>query len=87
MARPRKGDGVCVRGVDEPIDSKVPSHRMRPWVAEHVDRLRLTHLVVEEDHEPLIPPKALAQDRFGEPGSPNDNGEGRGAFLRPARTV
>jgi hypothetical protein len=29
-------------------------------VAEHLDGTRLAHLVVEEDHEPLIPPKALA---------------------------
>ena len=45
---------------------------MRPFVAEHLDGLRLTKIAVELDHEPLIPPKALAQDRFGEPGGPND---------------
>ena len=58
---------------------------MRPLVAEHLDGLRLVHLVVEEDHEPLIPPKALAQDRFGEPGSPNDDGKGWRAFPPKAR--
>ena len=55
-----------------------------PLVAEHLDGLRLVHLVVEEDHEPLIPSKALAQDRFGEPGSPNDDGKGWRAFLPKA---
>jgi hypothetical protein len=45
-------------------------------VAEHLDGLRLAKIAVELDHEPLIPPKALAQDRFGQPGSPNDDREG-----------
>ncbi len=49
---------------------------MRPFVAEHLDGLRLTKIAVEHDHEPLIPPKALAQYRFRQPGGPNDNGEG-----------
>ena len=53
---------------------------MRPFVAEHLDGLRLTKIAVEHDHEPLIPPKALAQYRFRQPGSPNDNGEGWRAF-------
>jgi len=44
------------------------------------DGLRLTTIAVELDHEPLIPPKALAQDRFGQPGSPNDHGAGWRAF-------
>ena len=35
---------------------------------------------IEMDHEPLIPPKALAQDRFGQPGSPNDDREGWRTF-------
>ena len=39
---------------------------MHPFVAEHLDGLRLTKIVVELDHEPRIPPKALAQE--GQPG-------------------
>lgn len=58
---------------------------MRPFVAEHLDGLRLTKIAVELDHEPLIPPKALAQDRFGQPGRPNDNREGWRAFSPKAR--
>jgi hypothetical protein len=34
-------------------------------VADHLDGLRLTKITVELDYEPLFPPKALAQDRFG----------------------
>jgi hypothetical protein len=49
---------------------------MRPLVAEHLDGLRLAHFLVQKDHEPLIASKALAQHRFGEPRSPNDDGEG-----------
>jgi len=45
-------------------------------MAEHLDGLRLAQVPVELDHEPLIPPKALAQNSFGEPGGPNDDGEG-----------
>jgi hypothetical protein len=32
--------------------------------------------VLEKDHEPLPPQIALAEERFGETGSPNDNGYG-----------
>ena len=80
MAHPLESDGVCIGGVDEPIDSEVPGQCVRPFVAEHLDGLRLPYLVVEKDHEPFIPAKALAQNGFGEPGSPNDDGEGWRAF-------
>jgi hypothetical protein len=61
---------------------------VRPFVAEHLDGLRLTKIAVEHDHEPLIPPKALAQDRFRQARSPNDNGEGWRAFpAKPPKTV
>ena len=58
---------------------------MRPFVAEHLDGLRLTKIAVELDYEPLIPPNALAQDGFGEPGSPNDDGESWRTFPSKAR--
>lgn len=80
MAGPLEGNRVGIGRLDEPVDGEVPGQRVRPFVAEHLDRLRLVHLVVEEDHEPLIPPKALAQDCFGQPGSPNDDGKGWRAF-------
>jgi hypothetical protein len=44
-------------------------------MAEHLDGLRLAQVPVEMDHEPLFPPKALAQNGFGEPRGPNDHGE------------
>ncbi len=58
---------------------------MRLFVAEHLDGLRLTQLPVELDHEPLFPPKALAQNGFGEPGGPNDHGEGWRALASKSR--
>jgi len=85
MAGPLEGHGVGIGRLGQPIEREVPGQRVCPFVAEHLDGLRLVHLVVEEDHEPLIPPKALAQDRFGEPGSPNDDGKGWRAFLPKAR--
>ena len=59
-----------------PVDGEVPGQCVRPFVAEHLDGLRLTKIAVELDHEPLIPPKALAQEVFGKPGSPNNDGKG-----------
>jgi hypothetical protein len=85
MAGPLELHGVGIGRVDEPIDGEVPGQRVRPFVAEHLDGLRLAHRVVEQDDEPFISPKALAQDRFGEPGSPNDDGEGWRAFPPKAR--
>jgi hypothetical protein len=58
---------------------------VRPFVAKHLDGLWLAHLVVEKDHEPLFPPKALAQEVFGKPGSPNNDGKGCRAFPPKAR--
>jgi len=72
--------GIEPRRLGEPVEGKVLGQRVRSFVAEHLDGLRLTQVPVEVDHEPLIPPKALAQDRFRQPGSPNDNGEGWRAF-------
>ena len=80
MTGPLELHGVGVGRVDEPIDGEVPGQRVRPFVAEHLDGLRLPHILVEEDHEPFIPAKALAQNGFGEPGSPNDDWEGWRAF-------
>ena len=60
---------------------------MRPFVAEHLDGPRVAKIAVEWDREPLIPPKALAQTGFGEPGGPNDHGEGWRAFPSKAGFV
>jgi hypothetical protein len=54
-------------------------------VAEHLDGLWFTHFIVEQDHEPLFPPKALAQEVCGKPGSPNNDGKGCRAFPPKAR--
>jgi hypothetical protein len=77
--------GVGIGRIDEPVDGKVPCQRVRPFVAEHLDGLWLAHLVVEKDHKPLFPPKALAQEVFGKPGSPNNDGKGCRAFPPKAR--
>jgi len=58
---------------------------MRPFVAEHLDGLRLAKIAVELDHKPLLPAKALAQDRFGQPGCPNDDREGWRALASKSR--
>ena len=58
MAGPLEDDGVCVGCVDEPIDSEVPGQRVRPLMAEHLDGLRLSHVLVEPGHEPLPSPDA-----------------------------
>ena len=76
--------GIGIGRVDEPVDDEVQAG-VRSFVAEHLDGLRLTKIAVELDHEPLIPPKALAQDRFGQPGGPNDDREGWRAFPSKAR--
>jgi len=80
MAGPLELNWIGVWRIDEAVDGEVPGQRVRPFVAEHLDGLRLTKIAVEHDHEPLIPTKALAQYRFRQPGSPNDNGEGWRAF-------
>ena len=72
---------IELRGVDagrasQPVERVVPCQRVRAFMAEHLDGLWLTQVPVEIDHEPLFPPKALAQDRFGQPGGPNDDEEG-----------
>jgi len=81
---------VELRAVDagllgEPFEGIVPCQRVRPFVAEDINGLRLTHPVVEKDHEPLPPENALAQESFGEPGSPNDDGHGGRASVPKAR--
>jgi hypothetical protein len=58
---------------------------VRPFVAEHLDGLRLAQFPVEVDYEPLFPPKALAQNSFREPGGPNDHGQGWGALAPKSR--
>ena len=55
MARAVKLHGIDSRRLGQPIEREVPSQRMRPFVAEHLDGLRLTKIAVELDHEPLIP--------------------------------
>jgi hypothetical protein len=85
VAGPLELHGVGVGRFDEPVDGEVPRQRVRLFVAEHLDGLRLAHLVVEKDHEPLFPAQALAQNGFGEPGSPNDDGEGWRALPPKAR--
>jgi hypothetical protein len=85
MAGPLERHGVGVGRVDEPIDGEVPSQRVCPLVTEDLDGLRLLHLAVEKHHEPFFSPKALAQDRLGEPGSPNDDRAGWRALPPKAR--
>ena len=51
----------------QPVERVVPCQRVRSFVAEHLDGLRLAQVPVEMDHEPLFPPKALAQNGFGGP--------------------
>ena len=68
MAGPVELRGVDAGRTSQPVERVVPGQRVRPFVAEHLDGLRLTKIAVELDHKPLIPTKALAQDRFGEPG-------------------
>jgi hypothetical protein len=57
---------------------------MRPLMAEHLDGLRLAHLVVEEDHEPLIASKALPEDHVGEPCRPDHHRHGGRALVPEA---
>ena len=97
MAGPVEHHGIEPTHLGKPVEREVPGQCVRPFVAEHLDGLRLTKIAVELDYEPLLSPNALAQDDFGEPGSPNDDGEGWRAFpskalqnrlkLAPARTV
>ncbi len=51
---------------------------------EAVDGLRFAHLVIEPHHKSVPPPNALSKNRVGQPGGPNDDGEGWSAF--PAKT-
>jgi hypothetical protein len=76
MAGPVELRRVDAGRPSQPVERVVPCQRVRPFMAEHLDGLRLTQVSVEMDHEPLFPPKALAQNGFGEPGGPNDDGEG-----------
>ncbi len=85
MARPVEHHRIEPSHLREPVEREVPGQRVRPFVAEHLDGLRLTKIAVELDHEPLFPAKALARDGFGEPGSPNDDGQGWRAFPSKAR--
>ena len=85
MAGPVEHRRIDPRHFREPVERKVPGQCVRPFVAEHLDGLRLTKIAVELDHEPLIPPKALAQDRFREPGSSNDHGKGWRTSIPKAR--
>ena len=85
MAGPVELHGIESTHLGKPVEREVPGQCVRPFVAEHLDGLRLTKIAVELDHEPLIPPKALAQDRFGEPGGLNDDREGWKAFLSKTR--
>ncbi len=55
MARAVKLHGIESTHLRKPVEREVPSQRMRPFVAEHLDGLRLTKIAVELDHEPLIP--------------------------------
>ena len=97
MAGPVEHRRIESTHLGKPVEREVPGQCVRPFVAEHLDGLRLTKIAVELDYEPLIPPKALAQDRFGQPGGPNDDREGWRAFpsktrqnrlkLAPARAV
>jgi len=69
----------------EPVQAVVPRQSMRLLVKQAFDGLRLAKIAVELDDEPLLPPKALAQDRFGQPVSPDDDREGWRAFPSKAR--
>jgi len=59
--------GVEAGRLGEPVERVVPRQRMRPLVAEGIGRLRLAHVLVEPDDEPLPPPNALPEDRVREP--------------------
>lgn len=78
MAGPFELHRVQTVGVGQPVEREVPGQRMRPLVAQHVDGLIIAHAVVELDDEAAIAANALAQDGFGEPGSPNDHRHGSG---------
>jgi len=60
------------------------SSSTRPLVAEGIDRLRLTHTLVEPDDEPLPPPDALSEDRVGKPCRPDLHGHGGRALVPEA---
>ena len=87
MAGPVELHGIESTHPGKPVEREVPGQCVRPFVAEHLDGLRLAQVPVELDHEPFFPPKALAQDRFGQPGGPDDNGEGWRAFPSKAGFV
>ncbi len=76
MASPVELHGVDIGSPRQPVERVVPGQRIRPFVAEHLDGLWRTQFPIEVDHEPLFPPKALAQNSFGEPRGPDDDGEG-----------
>jgi hypothetical protein len=69
---------------DEAIDGEVPGQCMCPFVAEHLDRLRLAHALVEPDHEPLPPRDALSEDRVEEPCRPDHHRHGGRALIPEA---
>ena len=67
---------------DEAIDGEVPGQCMCPFVAEHLDRLRLAHALVEPDREPLPPRDALSEDRVEEPCRPDHHRHGGRALIQ-----
>jgi hypothetical protein len=74
VARAVKLSWVDAGRASQPVERVVSGQCVRPFVAEHLDGLRLAQVPVEVDHEPSFPPKALAQNSFGEPRGPNDDG-------------
>ena len=55
MARAVEIHGIESTHLGKPVEREVPGQCVRPFVAEHLDGLRLTKIAVELDHEPLIP--------------------------------
>ncbi len=49
MAGPLELHGVGVGRTDKPVDGEVPGQSVRPFVAEHLDGLRLAHRIIEEN--------------------------------------
>ena len=56
--------GIDPRRLGQPVERKVPSQCVRPFVAEHLDGLRPTKIAVELDHEPLLPLLLSSTDLF-----------------------
>jgi len=55
--------GIESTYLGKPVEREVPGQCVRPFVAEHLDGLRLTKIAVELDHEPLAAVAAALPSR------------------------